>query len=186
MLQAPRVAQAGDICVLLEPDSLETSPLRLLQSQLRSSFGGNLQERVHFTCQRFSLSAGAQLPGVIRALRQHLSGIQPFAVRANRLELVNHPFWEFCVLRWDLHRSDEMLTFARCVDDALLYAGMTPHYPAGEGWRPHVTALEAVVWPTGYHLNGTHKGQLLYTARRVALSQVLPGKHFQILATIEL
>ena len=186
MMHAPRVARPGDVCILLEPDTDEIPRLRALQSHLQSSFGGRPQDRVHFTGQRFRLPGAAHLPPLLQELQKQLANLPPFPVRAHCLELVEHPFWEFCVLRWDLHRTAPMWRFARSVENALLRSGMTPHYPCDDGWRPHVTALEAIPSPNGFHFNGTHQGERLYTARRVTLSQLQQGKRFQILATIEL
>jgi len=186
MKQSPRVARPGDVCILLEPNINEIPRVRSLQRQLQASLGGHPQERVHFTCQRFGLPDDASLPLVLQALQKQLANVVPFPVHADCLQLVEHPFWEFCVLRWDLDRTQEMWCFAESVDRALVEVGMAPHYPCGDGWRPHVTALEAIASANGHHVNGTHRGQLLYTARRVALSQVMEGKRFEILATIEL
>ncbi len=186
MKQSPRVARPGDVCILLEPDVNEIPRLRWLQRELQTSFGGRMQERVHFTCQRFELPDAGQLPPVMQALQTQLAALAPFPVLANCLQLVEHPFWEFCVLHWDVDRTAEMWRFAHAIDRALAQAGMAPHYPCGDGWRPHVTALEAIASPNGHGVNGTHRGQLLYTARRVVLSQVLEGKRFEILAAIEL
>lgn len=186
MKQRPPVARPGDVCILLEPDTNEVPRLRWLQRQLQSTFGGRMQERVHFTCQRFELPDAGKLPLVTQALQAQLGAVAPFPVHADSLELVEHPFWEFCVLRWDLDRTPEMWRFAQLVESALIEAGVALHYPCGDGWRPHVTALEAIASPNGHEVNGTHRGQLLYTARCVVLSQVLEGKRFEILATIEL
>jgi hypothetical protein len=79
-----------------------------------------------------------------------------------------------------------MWNFARAVQYALLQAGMTPDYPCDDDWRPHVTALEAIPSPNDIYVNGHHRGQRLYTARRIVLSQVQEGKRFEILATVEL
>ncbi|MFW6098029.1 MAG: 2'-5' RNA ligase family protein [Chloroflexota bacterium] len=186
MKHAPRVARPGDVCILLEPNTPEIPVVRNLQGELQSHYGGTPQQRIHFTCQRFALPDPSQLLRVVDALQTNLAPIAPFPVHAHRLELVEHPFWEFCVLRWDLRRSTPMWNFARTVHYALRQAGMAPHYPCNDDWRPHVTALEAISSPNGIFVNGHHQGQHLYTARRVTLSQVQEGKQFQILASIQL
>ncbi len=180
------VARPGDVCILVEPDVEEIPHLRHLQGELQISFGGRPQQRVHFTCQRFALPSASDLPQVVDQLRKNLSTVPPLTVRAGRLELVEHPFWEFCVLRWDLHLSPAMYNLAGRVEAALDTLGLPPHYPSGPGWRPHVTALEAIPTSNGYHPNGHHKGQILYRARRITLSQLQEGKRFEILAEVKL
>lgn len=186
MKHNPPVARPGDVCVLLEPDPAEIPSVRTLQGELKTQYGGSPQQRVHFTCQRFYLTEPAHLLHIIRALQANLAPIAPFPVYANCLEMVEHPFFEFSVLRWDLQRTNPMWNFARAVQYALRQAGMAPHYPCDDGWRPHVTALESISAPNNLYVNGHHRGQRLYTAHRASLSQVQPGKQFQILATIEL
>ena len=186
MKHNPPVARPGDVCVLLEPHTAEIPVVRNLQGELQRYYGGRSQRRVHFTCQRFALPDPIHLLHVIHTLQTNLAPITPFPVHAHRLELVDHPFWEFSVLRWDLHRTTPMWNFARAVHYALRQAGMAPHYPCDDGWRPHVTALEAIPSPNNLYVNGAHQGQRLYTARRAVLSQVQPGKRFQILATVDL
>jgi hypothetical protein len=186
MEHSPPVARPGDVCILLEPGANGVPGVRRLQGQLQDTFGGAPQQRVHFTCQRFHLPGPAHLSPLLQTLQQYLQAITPFPVHAHRLELVEHPFWEFAVLRWDLRRTPAMWRFARAIQDALLRAGMRPDYPCDDGWRPHVTALESIASPNGHSVNGTHRGQRLYTARRVTLSQIQEGKRFQILASLPL
>ena len=50
-----RVAQAGDICVLLEPAKHEIAVIETRQRALQAAFGGEQHLPVHYTCQRFSL-----------------------------------------------------------------------------------------------------------------------------------
>lgn len=186
MKHNPPVAQPGDVCILLEPAVTELPAIRSLQSDLQTHYGGAPQQRIHFTCQRFALSDPLQLLQVVHTLQTSLAPIAPFPIHARCLELVEHPFWEFSVLRWDLRRTAPMWNVARAVQYALRSAGMTPHYPCDDGWRPHVTALETIPSPNQIYVNGHHRGQHLYTARNVVLSQIQPGKRFQILATIDL
>lgn len=187
MIKKLRVARPGDICVLLEPGLDDIPGIRRLQQHLQSGFGGHCQERIHFTCQRFELPHVNRLPLVLHHLQEALASVSAFSVRADHLELVDHPFWEFSVLRWDLQLSRQMRRFARRVQAALEEAEVTYHYPFGDGWRPHVTALEAIPSANGVPTpNGQHAGKRLFTGQRVTLSQVAPGKHFEILETIPL
>lgn len=187
MVTKLRVARPGDICILLEPAVEDMPGMRRLQRGLQSGFGGRRQERIHFTCQRFELPYVNRLPLVLNHLQKKLASVSPFSVKADQLELVDHPFWEFSVLRWDLHLSRQMWELAERVAEALTEAGVTYHYPCGEGWRPHVTALEAIrPSDNGHSPNGQHAGKHLFTGQQVTLSQIAPGKHFEILETIPL
>jgi hypothetical protein len=106
-------------------------------------------------------------------------------VTAASLEWAEHPFWGYNVLRWDLHMSAELRRFAALLEEALEQAGASLHYPRGEGWQPHVTALERIP-PELAAPTAMPAFQYLYTAERIVLSQVQPGKRFAILDTIQL
>ena len=180
------VAKAGDVCILVEPAGPETGPLRNLQQSLQTRYGGRLHRRPHFTCQRFSPRSEQHLATIVRSLRTRLRSLPPLPVTGSELVLTRHPFWEFSVLRWDLHLTDLLYHFAGLVDEVLAAAGLPGHYPLGEAWSPHVTALEEI------YQNGFRPGvqsparHFLYTGRQVVLSRVRPGKQFEIVATISL
>jgi hypothetical protein len=173
--------------VLLQPAVAELAHVRRVQEKLQRSFGGRPQVRVHFTCQRFDVVDSSQLTAAVEALRAYLAEVQPFPVMAGNLERVEHPFFEFGVLRWDLHRTAAMWRFAHLVEAALQSAGARIHYPTDAGWRPHVTALEAVRAPKeGPSSVSSNGASYLFSGQRVVLSQVAPEKRFRIIGTIPL
>jgi hypothetical protein len=178
-------AQPGDICVIVEPSVRELPRLRRLQQGLQLRYGGRLQTRIHFTCQRFTPPANGGLQRLLADLRRQLNPLIPISVTAAALEWSDHPFWGFNVLRWDLSVTAELRRFASLLEEALLRAGASLHYPRGDGWRPHVTALErapaALAAPVAISTF-----QYLYTGNRLVLSQIQPGKRFAILDTIQL
>lgn len=180
------VAKAGDVCILVEPATDESGQLQKLQQSLKTRYGGRLHRRPHFTCQRFSPKDDEHLALIIQALQRRLALIPALPVTASELVLAQHPFWEFSVLRWDLQLTDLLRHFADIVTNVLDDAGLPGHYPVGEAWNPHVTALEKI------YQNGHRPGvqspsrQFLYSGRQVVLSQVRPGKQFEIVGNIPL
>lgn len=180
------VAKAGDVCILVEPGSNETGPLQTLQQHLQHRFGGRLHQRPHFTCQRFSPESDAHLTRIIEALRLKLTPLPPLPVTASELVLAQHPFWGFAVLRWELHLTEALYHFSTVVDNILAGAGLPGHYPSGEAWSPHVTALEEI-YQNGHRLGvQSPSRQFLYHGRQIVLSQVRPGKQFEIVGIIPL
>lgn len=176
-------AQPGDICVIVEPSIRDLPRLRRIQQGLQQRYGGRPQTRIHFTCQRFTPPQNGGLQRLVTELAAQLSPLAPFAVTARSLEWAEHPFFLCNVLRWELSVSAELARFARLLEEALVRAGADLHYPRGAGWQPHVTALERM--PNG-PVASTAAFQHLYTADRIVLSQVQPGKRFAILETIQL
>lgn len=178
-------AQPGDICVIVEPSIRDLPRLRRLQQGLQQRYGGRPQGRIHFTCQRFTPPQNGGLKRLIAELHRQLNPLAPFAVTANSIEWAEHPFFLCNVLRWELNVSSELTRFAHLLEEALLRAGASLHYPRGDGWQPHVTGLERM--PNGPVVPAAASAfQYLYTADRVVLSQVQPGKRFAILETIQL
>jgi hypothetical protein len=178
-------AQPGDICVIVEPSVRELPRLRRLQQGLQLRYGGRLQTRIHFTCQRFTPPANGGLQRLLADLRRQLNPLIPMSVTAAALEWSDHPFWGFNVLRWDLSVTAELRRFAALLEETLLRAGASLHYPRGDGWRPHVTALERVPATLAAPV-AISTFQYLYTGNRLVLSQIQPGKRFAILDTIPL
>ncbi len=178
-------AQPGDICVIVEPSVRDLPRLRRLQQGLQQRYGGRPQARIHFTCQRFTPPENGGLHRLLAELRRQLAPLAPIPVTAASLEWADHPFWGVNVLRWDLYMTSALRRFAAVLEEALLRAGARLHYPRGEGWRPHVTALERI--PSALPMPAPISAlQQLYIADRVVLSQVQPGKRFAILDTIQL
>jgi hypothetical protein len=180
------VAKVGDVCILVEPTGSQTAPLRQLQQSLQTRYGGRLHQRPHFTCQRFSPRDDNHLASIIRRLQARLDLLPPLPVTARELVLAQHPFWEFSVLRWDLHLTDLLHGFAEIVNDVLAEAGLSGHYPSGKAWNPHVTALEKI------YQNGHRPGaqspsrRFLFSGQQVVLSRIQPGKQFEIVGNIPL
>jgi len=178
-------AQPGDICVIVEPSIRDLPRLRRLQQGLQQRYGGRPQPRIHFTGQRFTPPKNGGLKRLLAELRGQLGALAPIPVTAASLAWADHPFWQYNVLRWDLYMTSALRRLAALLEEALLRAGASLHYPSGDGWQPHVTALERI--PPALAAPAPISAiQYLYTAKRVVLSQVQPGKRFAILDTIQL
>lgn len=181
----PRVAQTGDICMLLEPADDDIPAIRELQMSLQSRWGGQPQERVHLTCQRFRLSEKGLLPDVVSHLETRLTVCPPFPVVATSLVQVEHGFFRARVLRWRIQATDELRRFTQVVEEGLMEVGVSPHFPYSATWSPVVTALEAMPEEDPGRLPGQVAfPQHLFTGRQVVLSKILGQRQFDILATV--
>ena len=184
----PRVARAGDICVLLEPAPGKVAQVRRLQRSLQSVFGGQPHPRVHLTCQRFTVAEEGILADIVQHVRTNMTAIRPFPVTARSLVQVEHRFWESRLLRWRIELTDDLLGFARVVENVLVAAQVTPHFPLASGWQPtHVTALEAIPEvDLGHGPASIVCPHPLFTGEQVVLSRILGRRQFDILETIQL
>ena len=66
-MSATRPAQPGDLFFLLEPSEAERAAVRNLQAALQARYGGQPQEYIHLTCQRFSLQGGQAVERLVGA-----------------------------------------------------------------------------------------------------------------------
>jgi hypothetical protein len=184
-----RMARLGDVCVLLVPGQDEADELRRMQASLQSVFGGTPHEPVHLTCQRFEMAHEHLLPEVTQHLEARLACIPRTQVIAASTIQGEHPFWQSRLLRWRIRISDEVRHLAEVIEDGLLAAGITPHFPRDSGWIPTlVTALEGVT--PGEDLDHRLSEDLfplyLFTGRWVILSRILGHREFEILWAMQL
>ena len=187
-MHEPRIARAGDVCVLLEPAEAEIVALRQRQMDLQARFGGRPHERVHLTCQRFELSRGGLLSGVVRHLRRELVAVRPFPVVAVALVQLYHPFWRSRLLRWRIQSSEDVRRLGGAVDRALGAADVAPHFAFASGWEPVLlTALEDVPeLDLDRAIGDSEFPHYLFTVRQVVLSRIRGHRQFEILEAIRL
>jgi hypothetical protein len=182
-------AKPGDVCVLVLPEPDDADRLRQLQMSLQSVFGGTLHEPVHLTCQRFRMAHDDPLPGIIQNLEATLAIVPPVSVVAASVVQVEHPFWQSSLLRWRIEATDEVRRLATAIEDGLVAAGITPHFPRDSGWAPTlVTALEGITPEEDLdHRPSKDLFPLyLFTGRWVVLSRILGRREFEILWAMQL
>ena len=187
MKRTIRLAQPGDMFVLLEPSAQEAICLRQRQLALQARFGGQPHELVHLTCQRFTLGDESRVNGVIdRVVGLHTQ--PPLDLVAISLIQFEHAFWGSRLLRWQVRVTDELHCFCRLVDDILTQAGATVHYPWSTSWEnKSVTALENVP-PVDLDssLAETEYPHQLFDVCQVVLSRIADQSVFEILAQARL
>ena len=182
-------AEPGDVCVLLIPGQDEVERLRRLQGSLQLILGGMPHEPVHLTCQRFKMAQDIPLPGIVQHLEARLAIIPPVSVVADSVIQIVHPFWQSILLRWRIEATDELRHLATAIEDGLVAAGTTPHFPRDSGGVPTlVTALEGItpLEDLDHQLNKNLFPLYLFTGRWVALSRILGQREFELLWAMQL
>jgi hypothetical protein len=175
--------------VLLVPGQDEAERLHRLQASLQLIFGGIPHEPVHLTCQRFKMAHDVPLPGIIQHLEARLAVIPPASIVADSVIRVEHPFWQSSLLRWRIEATDEVRHLAAAIEDGLVAAGITPHFPRDSGWGPTlVTALEGITSRADpdHRLSKDLFPLYLFTGRWVVLSRILAQREFELLWAMQL
>lgn len=184
-----RTARPGDVCVLLEPGEKEVPKIREIQTSLQALLDGYPHERVHLTCQRFSLEEGALLAAAIDQIGVRVASLSPVSVTADGFVIVESPFWQSRLLRWRIQVTEDLRRLVTAVEGGLAAAGVRPHFPSAVGWMPTlVTALEGFPMreDTDDRLRAQAFPEYLFTGRQVVLSRIVGQRRFDILRTIQL
>lgn len=128
MPEAPRIAQPGDIFILLVPTTDDLAQLRQKHADLQAQFGGQLVEPIHITAERFSPENGHDPQDCIAPIRRNLSGIQPFPIEADGLIQFFAPYWQSQVLRWRVAETRIWNDFRDTLEDVLCDIGCPSHF----------------------------------------------------------
>lgn len=194
-----RKAEAGDICVLLYPESNDRALLRKEQESLVKVFGGWMVPEPHITLQRFRLPHKPRpatgelviedflphnLNSIIDNAQESLSRIAPFPVCAAGLTQFLAPFWSTYVLRWEVERDAVWNQLISSVDAVLQASGCELHY-------------DHEIVPTCSAVDLTHPVRMdeaplfafprtLFTARRLLFTGVLGLNDFETLGGVKI
>jgi hypothetical protein len=123
-----RVAQPGDIFILLEPAAQDLHRLQLEQEDLKNKYGGQTVDYIHITCQRFTTPPG-QSPQLCSAKIQKLiKGIDPFDILTDGLITFYAPYWQNRVLRWRISDSDSWISFQTRIERILKIIKCPSHF----------------------------------------------------------
>jgi hypothetical protein len=170
------IAQPGDICLLLVPDSQELERLREHLLNLQAAYGGEIVENLHVTCQRFRPDNAAHLAHITAGLVSELSSVKPFSLTPGSVITFRSEFWQSSVARWAVQTSPAWKSFLYGIDRILLEMSCAPHYPADK--IPTCTALEDISMDeTAHEKPKLVLPEALFEARKVLFSRIDgPGK----------
>lgn len=186
-IKRPRPAKPGDICILLLPDLNEVPSLRLKQKDLISKYGGKAHETIHLTAQRFDMDKKS-LPEFIYALHQGFDSYPAFSIYAKGLVQIFHPYWNTCLIRWQIQQNEELIKFGEVLESLILLNKSVPHYRAAVGWQPSmVTAVENTrKVGEGKTLEKFDQPKYLFFCKRIVVSEILGLNQFNIIDEFEM
>lgn len=180
-----RPAQAGDICLLIEPDpQTDITDLRARQTQLRSRYGGNPIHHVHLTCQRFCCGKQSRLDDYLAAVETLAARLMPLPIHAVALQTLSVPILQTTTLKWQIAVTPALLHFNTLVTNALKVTGLLPQYAPGFTSNL-VTALHDLTdGLPAYELNDSQLPYHLFDAQKIVISQICGPGQFEILAKL--
>jgi hypothetical protein len=179
-----RPAQAGDICILLEPtDRHEIDHLRRLQAALQRRYGGTPIERIHLACQRFACAGEAQLQGLIRSLADTLAGVSSPTFAALSLDTLYVSLMDTNTLRWRIQVTEGLRELSATFECVLHSKSIDSLYRPGFV-SSLIAALKDMPEVDRAHLGGVDLPCELFTARQAILSRILGPNEFEILTTL--
>jgi hypothetical protein len=180
-----RIAQPGDIFILLVPSAQELHLLRQWQTELQARFGGQMVNHLHITSQRFTPRDGQLEGSCIQPIKDALGTIKSFPVFSDMLIQFCALYWGTHVLRWRVQETDAYKDFRTILDLTLSRVNCPSHFD-----RLRHASCTALNLAEKVDLEGNPPGRkfpaLLFTARALLVSQLVGGNEFNIIESITL
>ena len=175
-----RIAQPGDLFVLLIPNGHDLERLQDWQLQLQEQYGGQIVSPIHITVARFSAEPGTSTPQCVTNFRASLPVMRSFSLSTDAIIHFFAPYWQTSVLRWRVLVSPEWDQFRDHLDDTLCQIECQSHFER----RRHATctalSLEQPVDleqnPPGYKLPAP-----LFVVQEIVISHLKTAGEFEIL-----
>jgi ribosomal protein S18 acetylase RimI-like enzyme len=182
-MTAWREGRAGDLCLLLLPDEVETAALAARQEGLRAHFGGRPVHPVHLTCDRFELPEKSDPAALAATLRRFFAPIRPLPLTAAGLRTIPTAARGH-ILKW------ELVTYGRLPSLLDQLVQLLASYSARLFYAPQqqpglVTALAQIEQTDVTTWHGRWP-DYLFTAAQVALSRIEQPGEYSLLDQFEL
>jgi hypothetical protein len=183
MPETPRIAQPGDIFILLVPTGPELKQLRHKHAQLQTQYGGRLVDPIHITVERFSPENGQFTQDCIAPIKKTLHRVRPFQLTVDALIQFFAPYWQSQVLRWRVAESPTWSDFRDLLENTLSEIGCPSHFVR----RRHATCT---ILRLDHKVNLSSEARdfprPLFTARHLWISMLKEDGLFEILEKLEL
>jgi hypothetical protein len=128
MSSSKRVAQIGDIFILLVPTAQELQQLRKYQSELQLHIAGEIVDHIHITCQRFSLRDDQEIEDCLTPLKTVLNVHRPFPIYTDRIIQFEAPYHQHYVVRWRIKATKAWVNFRDSLDAVLNRIDCPSHF----------------------------------------------------------
>jgi len=178
-----RVAQPGDIFLLLVPSAAELDRLRQWQAVLQQRYGGRLVEFPHITCQRFTPPEGQFSEQCIASLQDDLKSQSQFMIYTDGLIQFYAPYWGTQVLRWRVQENDDYAKFRDKLDATLSKTRCPSHFDRLRHATCTALDLEQAVNLEPNPGDGPFPAPL-FKARELLVSKLVDENRFEFLDTI--
>ena len=180
-----RIAQPGDIFILLVPSAQELHLLRQWQAELHTRYGGTPVNHLHITSQRFTPWQGQLQKACINLLNSELQNLPSFPVFTDRIIQFYARYWETLVLRWRVQETEQYSHFRDILDRILVEIDCPSHFdrqrPASCGALTLNSRVDLEAKPPNRRFPAH-----LFMAQELLLSQLVDKNTFEIIETIKL
>jgi len=180
-----RVAQVGDIFILLVPSGSDLQKLRKWQVDLQSKFGGQIVDFIHITCQRFSPEDSYYENLCIKNLERAFKYTESFAITTDKIIQFYAPYWCNFVIRWRVEETLQYQKFRNMMESILLKIKCPSHFSRLRHASCTALDLETKLDISNF-IQLYQLPQFLFTANVAKISKLLSDNQFEILATLNL
>jgi hypothetical protein len=180
-----RIAQPGDIFILLGPSAQELHLLRQWQADLQTRYGGKLVNHIHITSQRFTPQQRLLEESCVELLKNELQNLQSFPIFTDKLIQFYARYWDTLVLRWRVQETDTYTKFRDVLDQTLEIVQCPSHFD-----RQRHASCGALNLDVRSDLENNppvrNYPAYLFTARELLISKLIGDNEFEIIETIGL
>lgn len=180
-----RIAQPGDVFILLVPTGSDLERLQQWQSEMNSIYGGQIANFIHITCQRFSPEEDEFEAECIYKLEQAFNNLDRFPIFTDKIIQFYAPYWGRYVLRWRVQQTEAYKSFRNLMDSVLSKLKCPSHF--SQFRHASCTALDLNNKQDFIKDDQDKKfPEYLFTAKELLVSKLHQDNQFEILTTIAL
>lgn len=180
-----RIAQPGDLFILLVPDQDDQQRLQSWQDDLQARYGGQQIQPIHVTAARFTPQNGLGWRDCAQPLRAILRQQSSLELQTDALVQFFAPYWQSLVLRWRVAATPPWRRFRSNLELGLANIGCPSHFER----RRHATCT-ALTLEQEVDLNAQPPERdlptRLFTAQIIWMSLLEPDGQFSLIDEVQL
>ncbi len=124
-----RTAIPGDYFLIASPAGEYASRVLALQKTIAEAVGGEIEEYVHLTLQRFEIADGTGEDDTLDAIESAISGERPPEVVASTLVARYHRYFARHSVRWRIEPTQDLGRLTLQSAQAIMHKGGKSHWP---------------------------------------------------------
>ena len=181
-----RPATTGDHFLIAIPVGEDLERLKAYQTDLAAAVGGEVEEDIHLTLQRFEIPAGKDVGKVIDAIQSAIGAGPAPDVIATTLVVTFHSYFKKHSVRWLIEATPDLGRLTLQSAQSIMHQGGKSHWPNAEA---SISQFMTAVWmeqeanvPESYLQAYPHR---LMSVSHLEVTHLVADHKFETLKVIE-